>query len=154
MVSRAVTLPVGIIGERLPERERMWTRQHRQRSQPFRVAVGDGPGDGAAPVVADEVERGAGGARVGDGDDVLDEAIEVVGGTVGRVGPRTGGVPALVDGHGVVPGRHQRRQLCPPRVPALREAVEQQHERTAVGTCDIGGERPRGGGDHVVVAVE
>ena len=52
----------------------------------------------------------------------------------GRVGAA---VAAHVGRDGVVAGRGERRELVPPRVPALGKAVAEQHERPLAGLGDV-----------------
>ena len=75
-----------------------------QRRDPLRPAIGNDPGEAAAPIMADQVEPPA---AVADArDDVVgiaDQFVDPVFIETGRVRTRTGGVAALVGGHGKIP---------------------------------------------------
>jgi hypothetical protein len=106
------------------ECRRMRCVQHRQRADNVRAAPCELPRDDTAPVVADNV-RAFLAERMDECQDIIDERLDVVaaGRLVGEV------VAAEVGRHGAEAGFSERGQLVAPRVPALGEAVEKQHER-------------------------
>ena len=93
---------------------------------------GHRPGEQAADVGADDHRVGLAERRDQRGD---------VGGQVRRVVAArrfvARAVAAQVDGDGVVAGVGQVDQLLVPGPPELREAVQQQHERTGAGLGDV-----------------
>jgi hypothetical protein len=82
--------------------------------------------------------------RVEHGDDVGDELGDGVGIDTRR--PRTGGVPALVEGDDAVSRRREQRRHLPPARRGLRESVEKQDGTTVGGTVDIDPEDEVAGG--------
>src|SRR5205807_10672592 len=79
---------------------------------------------------------------------VVGQVDDVVGVDGGRLVGAA--VPTLVGGDGVVPGPGQRRQLVPPRVPELGEAVAEHDERALpllgdVHVDAVGADDPEGG---------
>ena len=109
----------------LREDRRVRAVHHHEAPRGLRVLHGEAPGDGAAPVVADDhrlalAERLDQPAHVGDqlGERVRRHAgrlvAQVVAAEIGRDGAETG---------------CEGRDLVPPRVPALRKAVQQDDER-------------------------
>ena len=78
MMPRAVGL-FRVVLHRPRERDGMRSRQHRQRGQTLRVAVGDDPRQAAAPVVADEMESAASTSdRRGDVERIADQLLDAV----------------------------------------------------------------------------
>ena len=109
---------------------RMRPRQHRERRQPLREALGQRPGNAAAPVVPDEMEAAvAVAASGGDGHRVVHQAVDVIIGGVVWVGPRSGGIAALARSNRAITGGGEGGHLRAPAVHGFGEAVQQQHER-------------------------
>jgi hypothetical protein len=74
----------------------MRARQHGQRRDPLRPAIGDDPGEAATPIMAYQVEPPA--AVADTSDDVVgiaDQLVDAVVIEIGRVGTRTGGVASV-----------------------------------------------------------
>ena len=99
---------------------------HRESIETLRVGGGCGPGDDAAPVVADQV-----GARLtGDGDQIDQVGHEVFEPVrrdpAGRLGV---GVAPKIRGEHTEAGRCECGDLASPRVPEVREAMQQYHQR-------------------------
>jgi hypothetical protein len=88
------------------------------------------PGGGSAPVVADQ-QRGLGAALV----DEIAYVVRQLAGCVSRgaVGLRGQVVAAQVGRDHTETGRRERRDLQPPAVPELREAVQQDDQRPVAG---------------------
>ncbi len=108
---------------------------------------GDRPGDLAAPVDAGEMETHAGAATgLGDFDDVGDEPVDGVIGGVGRIGPGTRRIAALVRRDGAKTGVGEGCELVGPGVAGLRKAVEEQASGPSAGARDPGIERQTGAG--------
>src|SRR5580700_8259581 len=93
------------------------------------MVAGKRPGDGAAPVVSDEVEALApeGGRH---GEHVAAELADPV--RVDALWARALRVPALAGSNGSIPGLGETIQGFVPAGPGLREAVEQEHEVTVL----------------------
>jgi hypothetical protein len=99
----------------------------------LRVAHRGGPGDGSAPIVADE-QRGL-------GTELSDETADVGSQPVGGVGldasrPRRQVVAAQVWRDDSKARGRERRDLQPPAEPELREAV-QQNEQGPIARLDV-----------------
>jgi hypothetical protein len=125
----------------------MGSRQHGERRDPLRPAIGDDPGEAAAPIMADQMEPPA--AVADASDDVLgiaDQFVDPVVIEIGRVGTRAGGVAALVGGHGKVSRRGQHRDLVVPEIARYTEAVQHQHKRRRRITADGAVEYQAGSG--------
>ena len=101
--------------------------QNHQAVGALRVRGSEGPGDHAAPVVSDDMACGEA-ERVLQVGDVGGERGDVVGAAfAGEV------IAALVGRDHAVAGRREGRNLQAPRVPELREAVQQDHWRAVRG---------------------
>jgi hypothetical protein len=112
----------------------MRPRQHGQRRQPLRNAIGERPGDAAAPVMADEMEAGLTIAAGGnDGHRVVHQAIDVIVRRVVRVGPCAGRIAALARRHRAIAGGGEGGHLRAPAVHGFGKAVQQQHQRSVRG---------------------
>ena len=120
--------------QRLGHREGVWRRQRSQRGHPLGVAPRDDPGDGAAPVVPDDVDR-VGSDRVRQRHDVVGHLAQPV--CRPPLRPRSWRVAALVGCQGAQAGRMQQRRDPVPAGAIGGEAV-QEHDDRAV-------ERPRVG---------
>ena len=95
----------------------------------------------SAPVVADQMEAPAVVARRRrDLDGVVDQLVEGVVRKIGRIGPRTRRIAALVGRHGAIARRGERGQRRAPAVSRFGKAVQQQHQRPVGRACDIRGE--------------
>ena len=90
------------------------------------------PGDRRAPVVADDDRLGLA-ERLHQLGHVAHQMQQRV--LVDRLGRLGAAVAAHVGRHAAKAGRAHRRELMPPRVPALRPAMAEQHQRTA---ADLG----------------
>ena len=90
------------------------------------------PGDRRAPVVPHD-DRPLGAHRVEHAQRVADVVQERV--VLDRVRCTRAGVAALVGRHGVEARCGQGGELVTPRVPALGEAVQQEHGRAVDGAC-------------------
>ena len=85
------------------------------------------PCDGRTPVVADD-DKLLVAQSISEANDVIRQFNDVVG--FDRLGPVAATVATLV-GHGdLEPSFHQRVDLVAPEVPALRETVQQNDQRT------------------------
>ena len=84
------------------------------------------PGDRRAPVVADNhkplVVQG-----VGNTDHILGQLDDII--RLNGLGPVAAAIAALVRHRNLKAGLDQRVDLVPPQIPALREAVEKNHQR-------------------------
>ena len=110
----------------------MRPRQHGERSQPLRVAIGERPGDAAAPIVADQMKaRVAVAAGRDDRHRVVHQAVDVIIGGVRDVGPRARRIAALARRHRAIARVRQRRHLRAPAMHRFRKAMQQQHQRRA-----------------------
>ena len=91
------------------------------------------PGDERAPVVADH-HRGLGLVVVEQAGEVAADVVDLV---VLDLRRRVAAAEAAQVGrHRAVARRRERRELMPPRVPRLRPAVEQHHQRTLAALGD------------------
>ena len=126
MVTRALGLfAVGEL-ERAVEGIGMGARQHGKRGETARMAVGDAPGDAAAPIMPDQMKAAIGAAARGrDVHGVGKQVVELIVRAVARVGPRARRVAALARRHRAIAGGGQRRQLCAPHVERFRKAMQQ-----------------------------
>lgn len=89
-----------------------------------------GPGGGSAPVVTDQ-QRGLGAALA---DEIAHVGGQLVGGVCRAVvGLRRQVVAAQVGRDHAETGRRERRDLQPPSVPELREAMQQDDQRPVAG---------------------
>ena len=88
--------------------------------------------------MAHEVDRAAA-EGVDEAEDVVDEVGHGVGGRV--VGAGAGGVAALVDGHGAIPGVGEGGELGRPAPRRLGEPVEQEDHGRLLGPGGAGPER-------------
>jgi len=124
MMARAVLLITVRCLERTHEGRRMRAGEDGERHQALGMAVGDSPRHLPAPVMADEMEPRSGpAAGVGDRHDIADPAVVAIAREIARIGPRAGGVAALIRRHRAIAGPGERRELVAPCVPRLREAV-------------------------------
>ena len=121
------------------------------------MAAGHLPGQGAAPVVADQ-HRLVGAQSIDQRHHVGHQPALPVGVHLGGAAGFT--VAAQVRGHRVVPGLRQRRQLITPGGPAFRETVQAKHQRRPgfAGLGDeevhsIGGQAPFADKCHVVFSL-
>ena len=123
----------------------MRPRQHGEGSKPLRIPVSDEPGNAAAPVMAHQMETALRPAYRGDNvHRIADQLIHFIVGDIGRVGPRFGGITALVGRHGIEPGIAQSLHLGIPQVSRHAEPVQHQHERCLFIAGDRGIERQPG----------
>ena len=88
------------------------------------------PGGGSTPVVADH-ERGLGAALLDEPADVGGQLVGAVGGDAVRLGRQV--VAAQVGRDDAEARCRERRDLPPPAVPELREAVQQDDQRPVAG---------------------
>ena len=88
------------------------------------------PGGGPTPVVADH-ERGLGAALLDETADVGGQLVGAVGGDAVRLGRQV--VPPQVGRDDAEARCRERRDLQPPAVPELREAVQQDDQRPVAG---------------------
>ena len=96
------------------------------------------PGDRRSPVVAGD-DRLVLTERVHQRDDVAGQVQDGVLADAGVRPARCAGaaVAALIRSHRVIASGGERGELMPPGVPALREAVQQQDERTLPRLGDV-----------------
>ena len=123
-------LLLGIVAQGVTERFAMRRRQDGQRCEPIRVVARIGPGDGAAPVMADEMKPGIAGKRLREAFDIGEEMADRIISHFGR--PRARRIAALVDRHGAKPGRGDWRHDVEPAIGKRRPSVEEEHERRGV----------------------
>jgi hypothetical protein len=119
-----------------------------------RIAQGGVPGDGCAPVVADDDGR-AGTGPADEGGDIGGEAFEGV--RLDRSRGAAGAVAALVGHDDAVAGGSERADLVAPGVRQLGEAVEEDDRRPGAGLEELevdagrdGHEAACGARDHAV----
>ncbi len=122
-----------VVQQELAHDRRVRNVQGRQPRDALRKAQGAPPGDGAPPVVGDDVDR----RRARAGSEVVQEAPEVFGERVEAVGAYPFGlagevVAAQVGSDHPPPGCREHRDLLSPAPPELGKSVQQQH-RLAVG---------------------
>ena len=120
---------------------------HRHRDDPADLpgcGDRDGPGDQPAPAVPDD-DRVAGAKRPDDAGDVGGQGARVV--AARRL--VAGAVAAQVHGGGPVAGRRDGGQLVAPGPPELREAVQEEHQRSVADHRHV--EAGTVGGDHAVL---
>src|SRR5205807_10382686 len=102
--------------------------------EPVRTQQSRVPGDRRAPVVADDDCR-----RLAQGveepDEIADQVEQCV--LIDRLRAVGATVAPLVGRHRVVAGLAEGAKLVPPRVPGLRPAVAQQHERPCTVFGDV-----------------
>ncbi len=94
------------------------------------MAVGEAPGDAAAPVVTGEMKaRVAISARGRDRHRVVHQAVDQVMRKFAGIRPGAGRIAALARRDGAIAHVAQRRDLRAPAVHRFRKAVQQQHQR-------------------------
>ena len=111
----------------------MWTFGADESFHPVGMGAGEGPGDDPTPVMADEHDTFVG-QPVGQLGDIPADGSHAVLYDLGELRRRV--VAAQVGGDGgVVPAEFG--QLVAPLVPALGEAVEEQHQRSRPAPGDM-----------------
>jgi len=103
---------------RARKRRRMRPRQHGQRRDPLGPAVGDDPGQAAAPIMADEMKPAVAVTHgLNDVERVANQLVDPVVVELGRVGPRADRIAPLVRRHSVAASRREGRDLIVPEMP-------------------------------------
>ncbi len=94
------------------------------------VAVGDAPGDAAAPIVAHEMKARLAIARGGcDRHGVVHQAVDQVMRKLTRIRPGARRIAALARRYGAIAHVAESRDLRAPAMHRFRKAVQQQHQR-------------------------
>ena len=94
------------------------------------VAVGDAPGDAAAPVVAHEMKARLAIARGRrDRHGVVHQAVDQIVRKLTRIRPGARRIAALARRNGAIAHVAESRDLRAPAMHRFRKAVQQQHQR-------------------------
>jgi hypothetical protein len=117
-------LLLGVVFEGALERVRVGAARDDEAIEAFGIGEGERPGDDCAEVVSDEMEP-VGRGVVGDGSDVLDEALRSV-----RVAPVWSGRQVDTPGVGSDDMRpfRKHRELATPEVPELQGPMEKHDQ--------------------------
>ena len=134
--------------QRAIERVRMRARENGERRQPLMMAVGEAPGDAAAPVVADQMKTRIAIARGRhDRHRIVHQAVDQVMRKFARIRPRARRIAALARCYGAIAHVAEGGDLRAPAMHRFRKAVQQQDQRRAgrAGGDGIEGEMRRDG---------
>ena len=111
----------------------MRPRQDRERGDPLGVAIGERPGDAAAPIMAGQMKAPVGIATGRDDRHrIVHQAVDVIARKIVRVGPRARRIAALARRDGAIAHVGQRSDLRAPAMHRFRKAVQQQHQRRSL----------------------
>ena len=106
----------------------MRPRQHGERGQPLRIAIGQRPGDAAAPVVADEMKAAvAVAAGRDDRHRIVHQPVDVIIRGVAGVRPRARRIAALARRHRAI----ARGRQAPPPARASNASIRQSRAAAA-----------------------
>jgi hypothetical protein len=108
----------------------MRPRENGERGQPLVVAVGDAPGDAAAPVVANEMKARFAIARGRyDRHGVVHQAVDQIVRKLTRIRPGARRITALARRNGAIAHVAEAGDLRTPTMHRFRKAVQQQDQR-------------------------
>ena len=111
----------------------MRPRQDGERGDALGIAVGQRPGDAAAPIMAGEMKaRFAVTRGRDDRHRIVHQPVDVIARMIARIGPRAGRIAALARRHRAIAHVGQGGDLRVPAMHRFRKAVQQQHQRRAV----------------------